>query len=276
MQRVLRPEYPAGVPCWVDVAAPDLAGATRFYEGLFGWEVDERSPGYLVARLRGADAAGIGSLAPDAPVAWNTYVRVDSAGDAAARVTSAGGMVLHPVRETPGIARVAACADPAGAVFRVYEPAGVIGAQAVNEGGSLNFNELNSDDIEGSTAFYGAVFGWQARPLEFGDLKTTMWCLPGYGDFLESINPGTRQRHREGGAPPDFTDAVGWLQPLAAGDSRPHWSVTFAVDDTEAVAASAERLGGTVTVPPFNAGVAMVGQVQDPYGARFTISQFLG
>jgi uncharacterized protein len=213
MQRRLRYEYPAGVPCWVDVTAPDPAGAARFYEGLFGWEIEERSAGYLVARQRGADVAGIGSLVPDSPVAWHTYIRVDSAGEAAAKVTGAGGKVLRDAYETPGIARVALCADPAGAEFRLYEPAGLAGAQAVNEGGSWNFNELNTTDFDGSTAFYGAVFGWEASPLEFAGQSFTMWTRPGYGDFLETIDPGVRRRHQEGGAPPSFTDAVGCSSP---------------------------------------------------------------
>lgn len=275
MKRILRPDYPAGVPCWVDVTAPDLAGAASFYEGLFNWELVERSPGYLVARRDGADVAGVGSLAPDGQVAWQTYIRVGSAAESAAKVAAAGGEVLAEV-ETPGVARVAACADPAGARFRLYEPAGVIGAEAVNEDGTLNFNELNTADIDGSAAFYGEVFGWRTVPLEFGAMTATMWCLPGYGDFLESINPGVRSRHQEGGAPPDFTDSVGWLQPLASGQDRPFWSVTFAVDDAEAAAATADRLGGTVEVPPYNAGVAVVAQLRDPQGALFTVSKYLG
>lgn len=271
----LRTEYPAGVPCWVDVAWPDPQAAARFYAGLLGWEVEDRS-GYLVAKRYGGDVAGIGSLVPgDSAVVWNMYVRVDSAAEAAAKVAAAGGTVVREPHDTPGIGRVAVCADSAGAVFRVLEPAGLTGAHRVNEPGTWNFNELNIDDFDGATAFYGAVFGWEASPLEFRDESFTMWRRPGYGDFLESIDPGVKARHAEGGAPPGFSDAVAWMQDLTAG-AEPHWSVTFSVDDTEAVAARAKELGGTVEVPPFNAGVAIVAQLRDPQGGRFTASQFLG
>src|SRR5262249_52540800 len=96
-----RDVYAHGVPCWVDTLQPDVDAAVAFYAGVFGWEVDApgEMPGdppgrYYVGRLRGRDVAGIGSLPPGgetAPPSFNTYVRVDSADDAAARAQSAGG-----------------------------------------------------------------------------------------------------------------------------------------------------------------------------------------
>ena len=49
--------------------------------------------------------------------------------------------------------------DPEGAVFRVWQAGRRRGAQLVNEPGSLNFNNLNTRDVAGAKAFYGAVFG---------------------------------------------------------------------------------------------------------------------
>ena len=57
-------------------------------------------------------------------------------------------------------------------------------------------------------------------------------------------------------------------------DVPPHWSVTFAVDDTDAIAARAGELGGTVMVPPFDAGPTRVAILSDPQGAVFTASRF--
>ena len=70
-----------------------------------------------------------------------------------------------------------------------------------------------------------------------------------------------RQRHREAGAPGGFTDAIGWLQLMTSTQFRddvpPHWSITFSVDDTDAIAERTKQLGGIVTVPPFDvAGAA--------------------
>jgi hypothetical protein len=268
-----RHEYPTAVPCWVDVESPDPAGAAAFYAGLFGWTFEERA-GYRVGRLRGGEVAGIGPASPDP--GWHMYVRVSDVAEAAAKVTAAGGAVVREPYEVPGVARVAVCADPAGARFRAWEPAGIEGARLVNESGTWNFNELNTRDFDGAKDFYGTVFGWEASALEFEGGSFTMWRRPGYADFLETIDPGVRRRHQEAGAPPGFTDAVGWMQEPAGEDQPAHWSVTFAVDDADATAQRAERLGGTVVVPPFDAGPSRIAVLRDPQGAVFTANRYNG
>src|SRR5918911_1645323 len=73
---VERKSYPAGVPCWVDIAHGDVQGAVTFYAGLFDWQISDAtppgSPGrYYVARCGGSAVAGIAPLAENAPGAWN-------------------------------------------------------------------------------------------------------------------------------------------------------------------------------------------------------------
>ena len=53
-----------------------------------------------------------------------------------------------------------------------------------------------------------------------------------------------------------------------------HWSVTFAVDDADAIAAEAQRLGGKVIVPPFDVEPVRMTLLADPQGAMFTASKF--
>src|SRR4051794_8551677 len=93
-----RESYPAGVPCWVDVTTPEPRAALEFYGALLGWEFSAPGPmpaglpgEYVIARREGRDVAGIGAASVPS---WNTYVRVDSAAQAAARALSAGGRVL--------------------------------------------------------------------------------------------------------------------------------------------------------------------------------------
>jgi len=31
--------WPSGTPCWVDLGVDDIARASEFYAGLFGWEI---------------------------------------------------------------------------------------------------------------------------------------------------------------------------------------------------------------------------------------------
>ena len=104
-----------------------------------------------------------------------------------------------------------------------------------------------------------------------------MWTLPGYGDYLERLNPGTRERMAEMGAPEGFEDVVAALNPISDDqpDVPPHWSVTFAVDDADATAAGAAELGGEVTVAPFDAPWVRMTVITDPQGARFIASKFV-
>ena len=71
----------------------------------------------------------------------------------------------------------------------------------------------------------------------------TMWTLPGYGDHLEASTPGLRAQMAAVGAPPRFEDVVASVVPCE-GDEAPRWSVTFAVDDADAIARRAASLGG--------------------------------
>ena len=133
------------------------------------------------------------------------------------------------------------------------------GAQLVNEPGTWNFSDLNTREHVGEGDF-------------------TMWRVPGYGDFLELNDPDLRSRQGEFGAPEGFEDAIAWLAPITSdqfpGEVPPHWSVSFTVDDADAMAARAAELGGTVTVPPFDAGPTRVAVLADPQGAVFSVSKF--
>jgi hypothetical protein len=279
-----RESYPPGVPCWVDTAQPDPEAAASFYSGLFGWDFEDRmppgSPGrYLVAKLRGRDVAAVGSPPegmPPAPV-WMSYVSVASADEAAARAEEAGGTALMEPFDVPGAGRMAALADPEGAAFCAWEAKGTIGAQLVNEPGTWNSSELHTRDLGRAEEFYGAVFGWVAATVDLGEIDFSFWRLPGYGDHLAERDPELRERMAAQHVPPGFEDAVAWIVPASGSDETPppHWSITFAVDDADAVAARAAELGGTVLVPPFDAPYVRMTVLRDPQGATFTASKYV-
>jgi predicted enzyme related to lactoylglutathione lyase len=276
-----RDGYMPGVPCWVDTSQPDPDAAVAFYRGLFGWDFKDTtppgSPGkYFVARLGGRDVAAVGSQPQGAPTGaiWNTYIWVQSADEAAARVRAAGGRVVTDPFDVADAGRMAMFTDPEGAAFSVWQADRHKGAQLVNEPGSLNFNGLNTRDIEGAKSFYGSVFGWATLDLGGG---VQMWRLPGYGDFLELGDPELRKRMAENDAPQGFEDVVASVDPLAEdhADLPAHWSVTFAVDDADATAAKAAQLGGRVVVAPFDAPWVRTTVLSDPQGATFIASKFV-
>jgi predicted enzyme related to lactoylglutathione lyase len=210
---------------------------------------------------------------------WTTYIWVDVADAAVARVKDAGGSALVEPFDVLDAGRMAVVADPAGAVFCVWEARGHRGAQLVNEPGTWNWSNLNTRDPEGAKAFYGAVFGWEADTVDVGAGPTTMWRVPGYGEFLERRDPGLRRRHAEAGAPAGFSDSIGWMLPMTSdqspADVPSHWGVTFAVDDADAIAARTAELGGEVVVTPFDAPYVRVAVLSDPQGAVFSVNKFV-
>ncbi len=275
-----RDGYIPGVPCWADTSQPDPEKGSAFYSNLFGWESEDVMPEgadgkYFIGRIRGRDAAAVGSIPEGAPpmALWNSYIWVDSAEDAAAKVTDAGGSIAMAPFDVMDSGRMAVCLDPGGAAFCVWEAREHKGSGVVNEHGSVNFNVLNTRDAEAAKAFYRAVFGWET--IDLGGAE--MWTLPGYGDHLEEINPGMRAGMKEMGAPEGFEDVVASL--FVLGDDQPdtpaHWGVTFAVDDADATAEKATELGGTVVVPPMDAPWVRMTVITDPQGATFTASQFV-
>jgi predicted enzyme related to lactoylglutathione lyase len=289
-----RDGYIPGVPCWVDAGEPDPEAALDFYGGLFGWEFEETMPAeaegnYFVARCettawslfdqsresRGGVVAAIRSIPEGAPpvAMWNIYVWVDSADETATKVRDAGGTVVMEPFDVPGAGTMALFADPEGAAFWVLEPREHRGAELVNDPGALNFNGLNTRDVEGARSFYGSVFGWRTLTMGGGP---EMWVLTGYGDYLEGYHPGLRERWAEAGAPDGFADVVATIDPIPDGqpDTPAHWSATFAVEDADAAAAKATELGGRVIVPPFDAPWVRMTVLADPQGATFIASTF--
>jgi predicted enzyme related to lactoylglutathione lyase len=239
--------YLSGVPCWIELLAPEPERAESFYADLFGWQTAGG-----VARLDGRTVAGIRQ---GYGAVWTTAIRVDDAVAVTARALAAGA------HEVPG-----GLADPAGAHFALREDGG---AELVNAPGTWNWSNLETADVAGAEAFYGAVFGWES--MEFGP-GVRMFRLPGYGNRLAELDPSVRERHAQPGVPPGFSDAVAWLVP---GDA-PRWSITFSVDDVDGVADRCAGLGGEVLAPPFDEEGARLAVLRDVAGAEFTVSHWGG
>ncbi len=194
---------------------------------------------------------------------------MDDVEAATARVEAAGGHVVTAVSQAGMGGRSAACTDPYGVDFGLWQAGARPGAQAVNAPGAWNFSDLHAADPEASAAWYGEVFGWSVDDLGFGQ----MIRLPGYGDHLaDTSDPEIYERQADVSAPPGFADAIGWMAPLLPGE-EPHWHVTFTVADRDATAASVVRLGGTVLGTSDSDWTREV-LVRDPQGGVFTASQF--
>jgi uncharacterized protein len=250
-----RTSYEPGVPSWVDVSSPDTNASATFYGGLFGWEVQSAGPveetgGYGMFTLRGKQVAGIGPIMQEGqPPVWSTYVATDDADAAAARAAEAGATVLAEPMDVMDAGRMAVFAHPAAGVLGVWQAGRHTGAELVNEPGALNWNELQTHDIDGAKAFCGAVFGWRPDDQDFGGLVYTVFNVGDSG--VAGAMPMPSQV-------PEGTPAF--------------WMTYFTVADCDESVAKVEELGGSVLGPPHTLeGVGRFAVVADPHGATFGV-----
>ncbi|MBY8871925.1 VOC family protein [Micromonospora sp. PLK6-60] len=244
-----------GTPCWADLATPDLAGTTRFYSELFDWTgrvaPQPEAGGYTTFLRNGRAVAGAGppATADQVPI-WSTYVATDDADLAATRVEAAGGQVLIAPFDVFDQGRMGVFTDPAGAVFSVWQPMRMRGAELFDAPGAMCWNELVSPDPEGAKVFYELVFGWHPESQPADGTEYTRWRC------------GARI-------------VAGMMPPLGDGypdDLPAYWSVFFAVTDADASAARAAELGGTILVPPRDTARGRTAALRDPTGALFSVT----
>ena len=199
---------------------------------------------YFIARLRGGDVAAVGSIPEGAPpmAMWNTYVWVDSADETASKVRDAGGSVADGAvrrhgRRPDGRVRGSRGRGCSASGRRRSTRA----RRSSTSTGSVNFNGLNTRDVDGAKSFYGSVFGWQT----LGARAAASRCgrCPATATTSSATTPTSASGWREVGAPAGFEDVVASINPIPDDqpDVPPHWSVTFAVDDADATAAKASR-----------------------------------
>lgn len=247
-------------PAWFDLMTTDAAAARAFYGGLFGWTFDVQGPElghYAIALRHDRVAAGIGAIAPAEdgtpayPPAWTVYFAVEDADKTVAAAMEGGGNVMVPPMDVGVEGRMAILADSTGAVFGLWQPHAHKGAQVIREHGAMTWCEVNTRDADAACAFYGELFGLEARPLETGG--------DGAGVTYFTLHKG------------DIT-AAGVMQMTAAwGELPAHWMAYFGVDDTDAAAQKVVELGGEVLHGPFDTPYGRMAVIKDPQGAVLSI-----
>lgn len=112
---------------WNDCHSPDPAAAARFYEAVFGHEVEESEIGsdqpYRALKVDGRSIAGLQATRGDEPPNWLAVFACAHCDETAARVRELGGGVLTEPLDLPAVGRFAVVRDPVGAVFGVLAPA---------------------------------------------------------------------------------------------------------------------------------------------------------
>ncbi len=245
--------YPAGTPSWVDLVTPDTKAATAFYGSLFGWTTSDLGPdagGYAFFQKEGANVAGIGPVQGEGhPAAWTTYIDVIDAEATIARAKVAGATVFVEPMQIMEAGHMALFADPTGAVIGLWQPGQHKGADVANEPGAWCWSELNTRDTDKAASFYRHVFEWEASKSDFDGMAYTEWKRD------------------------DGTTIGGMMEmpSMVPAEVPAHWLSYFAVDDTDATAATANKLGATTLVPPTDIPPGRFSVLTDPAGAVFGI-----
>ncbi len=120
-----------GAPSWFELMTRDYEGALSFYRTVYRWETDVvgDSGELRYSTMRNPDGEGelagvmdaSGFLPEGVPSHWSVYWSVEDVDAAISKVTSLGGSVVIPPRDTP-YGRLAQTADPAGAHFNLRTP----------------------------------------------------------------------------------------------------------------------------------------------------------
>jgi uncharacterized protein len=238
-------------PVWVDLATSDAAGSRRFYEGLFGWNVevnpDPQYGGYGLAKQGGKDVAGIGpAQTPGQPTAWSFYVGTDDLADLSRRVENAGGKVIAPAFDVGDQGQMAVFQDPTGAFISGWKSTQMGGFQT-DGANAFGWAELNARGVGNAIPFYEQIFGWTTRtsPVPGG---------PDYNEFQvdgESVAGATE------------------LSPEAPAGMPSYWLVYFNVDDVDGAFKKAIGLGATELVGPQDFPGGRFAIVSDPQGGIF-------
>lgn len=119
--------------------------------------------------------------------------------------------------------------------------------------GMFSWFELLTSDVAGAKKFYKSLFGWKTADMSMPGMKYT--TISAGGDEVAGM----------------------MAMPPKAKKMPPHWGAYVTVDDVDATAKKAVKLGGKVIVPAQDVpGVGRFCVIQDPQGAMLSVITYKG
>ena len=233
---------------WHEQVSSDPKQAQDFYTQLFGWSTEAFKPGeldYTMISSGGQSHGGFSKAMEGAPPPhWLSHVRVENLDETIEKAKSAGGKLAAGPFEMGEVGRIGIIGDPQGAYISAYEPE----SDGPASEGVFVWDELMTSDADAAQTFYGEVFGW-----------TTSDMGPDYGGY-RIFNRGGDE------------NGIAGLMTVPDPAIPPHWQPYVAVDDPDATAAKAQKLGGATLMEPTDVPkVGRIGVLRDPQGATFGI-----
>jgi predicted enzyme related to lactoylglutathione lyase len=248
---------------WYDLSTSDVAGALRFYPGLFGWktqkfEFGDPSNPYTMWTAGGETFGGVMKLSADQagmgiPPNWLCSVEVNSVDSTAQQAKSLGGQVVVGPMDIPNTGRYAVLLDPQGGAVAIYQPNPGRSPRGFDGNGQLgraSWHELMTTDVDAAWNFYGKLFMWE---------KTGDMDAPGVGKY---------QMFGQNGAPYGGI----YKKPAPMAQVPTNWLPYFFVKDAVAATNAATKAGAKVMQPPMDIpGGGSIAVLTDPQGAHFAV-----
>jgi predicted enzyme related to lactoylglutathione lyase len=209
---------------WHDLVTPDAKAAGKFYEQLFGWQIDYQGQ-YAVVRNGDHLIAGILQVESadghEREAVWIPSVSVADVDAAVELVKANGGKVLKGPVDMDQRGRAALISDPQRADLVLLNAKGGDPVDAEPAIGDWLWNEIWTDDPEVIEAFYATVVGYDE--MASGEK---------YDVFMYEGKWRAGMRHLQ--------------------DKKDHmlWVPVVRVADPEATAQRVGELGGVVWVTP--------------------------
>lgn len=154
--------YP-GKFIWHDLLTPDALSAARFYEQLFGWQIEKHGQ-YGIVRNGDKVIAGILQVDPAAGKTregvWIASVSVADVDAAASLVTANGGTILQGPLDMEKRGRAVMISDPQRADLVLLQAKGGDPIETAVQIGDWLWDEIWTDNPETIRKFYREVLGY--------------------------------------------------------------------------------------------------------------------
>ncbi|MEE9450828.1 MAG: VOC family protein [Ignavibacteriaceae bacterium] len=250
-------EYHTGKIVWHDLLTDDVESVKTFYGGLFGWKFDnsgDLSGVYTTILLNGEPIGGIVSLEKredgvQYASQWMEYISTNDVDKAASFASQSNCKIIRKPFDIMNRGRLAIFTDPQGALIAVVNSATGDPVDKEPDYNNWLWNELLTDNINESLAFYKALFGYE----------TELFKTQTDEDYYVLRD---KKRRRAGVIQIPFDEV------------KPNWLPFIAVVDPGEVEEKAKTLGGTIILG--TEGIAGKNSViiADPSGAVFAVTMW--
>lgn len=244
---------------WYELMTSDLDEATRFYEDVVGWSVQDSGIPGMPYRLFSKGETAVGgmmswaSLGMNKRTQWKGHLFAADVDKVSAELVADGAKVFGPTQQVGGVGRFAVMADPQGAEFLLFEPdrLQVPPQLAATQAGGIGWRELATSNWEEAWSFYSKHFGWTK------DIAVPMGAMGTYQTFATTNG-----------------SMGGMMNLLPQGNqAAPAWLFYFTVDEIQPAAERIRQSGGTVTHGPVQVpGDGWIVQATDSQGGLFALT----